>query len=326
VRIEAIIQTDMIRPESMRHRLEVMLYFRSTDRFLHRASDLQSLHEEEFQGLLDRVQHCHIYLLGKRPRVSLVPGTIEVSDLLLRFEVTYRIRGVAFSHRVAMPRSVFSASEASFEAGSYPHRELISLDDQGEVAAKTLIANFVHLFEEIPAEAKDLEILYVGKGTRDSASDRLRSHSTLQKILGDIGSNDPDSEVFILIYSFEFKKPGIAQPGGQTDLAAERAHLQAVHSFKPTRDQEIALIEGACIAYFRPSRYNAQLLDFPRNSPKSVGETRAGDFFAILVDLDNDPIGGVRTFSDNVNAASHHSIMVDLRELRVITNRERPLV
>ena len=245
--------------------------------------------------------------------------------MLMRFEITYRVRGVAVFRRVAMPRSVFPASEMSFEAGPYPHRELISLDDQGQVVAKTLIANFVHLFEEIPDEAKDLEILYVGKGTRDSASDRLRSHSTLQKILGDIGSNDPDSEVFILIYSFEFKKSGIALPGGSTDLAAETAHLQAVHSFKPTTDQQVALIEGACIAYFRPSRYNTQLLDFPQNSPKSVIETRPGDFFAILVDLDNDPIGGIRTFSDNVNAASHHSIQVDLRNNRVIANREWPL-
>ena len=57
---------------------EFFLEFRSMDRFIYRVSDLHHLADFNSQELNERVDKCHIYLLCKRPRLSIVPGTIEV--------------------------------------------------------------------------------------------------------------------------------------------------------------------------------------------------------------------------------------------------------
>jgi hypothetical protein len=54
---------------------------------------------------------------------------------------------------------------------------------------------------------------------------------------------------------------------------------------------------------------------------RTLEPVRDADFRSILVDLDDGPIGGVRTCSSNVEAAEHHSIEIDLKENRVVRER-----
>jgi uncharacterized protein len=296
----------------MRYEAEGALHFRSIDRFLHRASDLPDLRDREFQGLLDRVQQCHIYLIGKRPRVSIVPASVQASSESVNLDVSYHAKGVERRFPIGLPRHLFDPREVGFEAGPFPHRELVSRDRDGRVFAETLLANHIHIFEKLPAEVRDVEILYVGKGTAQSASDRLESHSTLQRILGDVSAADPEGEVFIFLYSFEFKKPLLATREALLDCTRD-AHIRDMRAYQPTLRDKISLVEASCIGYFRPP-YNTQLLNFPAADLSALGAVRSADFALILVDLDNDPIGGVRIFSSAVAPASYHSFRVDLRE------------
>lgn len=55
----------------------------------------------------------------------------------------------------------------------------------------------------LPDEAKDLEVIYVGKGLRRSARNQLMNHQKLQEILADLASNESDQEVLALVYAFE---------------------------------------------------------------------------------------------------------------------------
>lgn len=303
--------------DKMRHSAEVAIHFRSNDRFLHRASDHSDLANEEFQGLLDRVQTCHIYMIGKRPRVSIVPGTVNLAEERLQLTISFRFGGEEFRFPISYPRHIFRPEEVSFEAAEFPHRELISRNADGRIIVKTLLANHVHLFDSLPERARDIEILYIGKGTAQSASDRLESHSTLQHILGDVSANDPESEIFILLYSFEFKKPMQAMKGRPGfDRIKEGAHLEAVRAYQPSLVDKISLVEASCIGYFRPP-YNTQLLTFPKCNLAARDRAQLADFACILVDIDNDPIGGARVFSSHVRTASYHSFRVDLREMTI---------
>jgi hypothetical protein len=253
-------------------------------------------------------------MIGKRPRVGVVPGTAKVSGNMLNLTVSYGVQGQEHRFPVSFPANLFPADEVTFEASAFPHRELISRNAEGEIVAKTLLANYVHLFDSLPPTARDIEVLYVGKGTAESACDRLENHSTLQRILGDVSAADPESEIFVLLYSFEFKKPMQALTGRPAfDRAKEEAHLKAVAGYRPPLDDKISLVEASCIGYFRPP-YNVQLLKFPDCPLTALDRARAADFACILVDLDNDPIGGVRVFSSTAPAASYHSFRVDLRE------------
>src|SRR4051794_17529165 len=96
---------DSIKP---RYETEFFLEFRSTDRFLYRVSDLYELDQCINTDLRDRLDNCHIYLLGKRPRLSLVPDSVRISDAV-HLTVEYRV-GVE-SHRsdVEFPREIFSS-------------------------------------------------------------------------------------------------------------------------------------------------------------------------------------------------------------------------
>jgi hypothetical protein len=105
----------------------------------------------------------------------------------------------------------------------------------------------------------------------------------------------------------------IENSGVVFDKSAEEAHIKSVAGYKPTLRDRIAIVEASCIGYFRPP-YNTQLLNFPASSLSELNAARLADFACILVDLDNDPIGGVRTFSSTVASASYHSFRVDLRE------------
>lgn len=295
---------------------EFFLEFRSIDRFLYRVSDLYRLDEFASKDLLDRLDNCHIYLLGKRPRITLVPGSIKVSDVV-QFCVEYKLDALTHRSVVAFPRSMFTPDEVSFEASPYPHRELVTRSSNGEVMGYTLLANLVHIMPSVNQEAKDLEIVYVGKGLRRSAQDRLENHGTLQRILAEIHSNCPDYEIFALVYSFKYLKNALALPGSSSEISGEAAEQQRLKAlnYQPTLDEQVSLIEASVISYFQTAEYNSHYLDFPNSSHRILRSVYESDFAAIAVQLDNTNIGGLRIYSRSVPPASTHYILVDFRSL-----------
>lgn len=290
----------------------VALEFQSIDRFLYRVADLHDLTnvDSETEARLDA---CHIYLLVKRPRLSLVPGSLFANDERVQFDVSWRAAGIDHSKPVALPRSSFPAEEKIFEVGDYPHRELISRREDGSLFAITLLANHAHVLL-LPDEVKDLEVLYVGKGLRRSAQDRLKNHATLQRVLADALSKDPDSEIFALVYAFQERRHGMFE-----NLAAARATgaVQRAADLRLSLDDQIALIEACCVAYFQTNRYNIHYLDFPRQDSPRLGPLRAAGVTSIVVQLDQTNIGAVRIFSHERAPESTHYIVTPLPDRRL---------
>jgi hypothetical protein len=140
----------------------------------------------------------------------------------------------------------------------------------------------------LPDEAKDLEVVYVGKGLRRSARDRLMNHEKLQEILADLGSNEPDQEVFALVYAFDFRKNALMLPAA-SEIEGEpvKERQQRVLAYKPSLDDRVALIEASCISYFGPDKYNIHYLDFPDRHYRMLDPVYAADFGQLIVELDN---------------------------------------
>jgi hypothetical protein len=306
----------MSRLPTQKYPAEFFLEFRSVDRFLYRVSDLYQLNEVVGKDLLERLDNCHIYLLGKRPRLTVIPGSVKVGDAV-RLKVEYKLGAVTHRADLEIPRSLFAPEEVTFEPSPYPHRELVTRDANGEVIAYTLLANYAHVMVGVRQEAKDLEIVYVGKGVRHSAQDRLENHSTLQRILAEINSNAPEAEVFALVYSFKYLKNALAIKGGSTEIsgvAAGRQREKAM-SYRPSLDDQVSLIEASVISYFQPAEYNSQYLHFPDRNQRILKGVYEADFAAIVVQLDNTNIGGLRIYSQRVPPRSTHYIVVDFRSL-----------
>lgn len=295
---------------------ECFLEFQSVDRFLYRVSDLYDLDQYPDKKILERLDNCHIYILGKRPRLSAIPDSIRATSDAILFDITYKIAGISQKETIEIPRQILGPEDYTFQISPYPHRELISLDKNGSIVSYTLLANLAHVIPNLQQEAKDLEVIYVGKGLRRSAQDRLENHATLQRILADVNSNDPDSEIFSLVYAFNYRKVFMKhdkQPCRISGDLAEKKMKQALN-YKMPLNERISLIEASCISYFRTEKYNTHYLSFPSDNNKILNPVYENDFSAIVVQLDQENIGDLRIFSKTNKARSTHYIIVDFRK------------
>lgn len=305
----------MTRQPPPKYAQEFWLQYQSCDRFLFRASDVTDLDCHLDGEVLSRLNQCQIYFIGTRPRVGAVPGSLRRSADELVFTLEYAVRGQVRRRQVAAPVDLFGRLQDSFSVSPYPHRDIVATQPNGELAGSCLIANYAHILG-LPPEASDLEILYIGQGMHASAKDRLINHATLQKVLAKIASNEPDCEVFLLVHAFAAKKPMVGFPRDMppeiTGLTADRRRHEAI-AIKPSKTDQVALIEAACIAYFQTSEYNTHFLSFPEGKMKALTRLKPADFAGLHVQLDHTGIGGLRIGSKSVSPANNHEIIVDFR-------------
>jgi len=304
----------MTQPYLSKYSAEFVLDFGSEDRFVFRASDSYHLDRFVDPDLLERVEKCHIYLVCKRPHISLIPDSIRVEPDAVRFQVNFKLDGSQHCAAMEIPRKLFRPDEIVFEASPPPHRELISRNNSGEIVMKTLLVNFVHLMPTIDARASDLEVVYVGKGL--SARKRLMKHETLQQILAQIHSNEPDSEIFALLYRFRYRKNLLSLVGTQAEISGDlaRLHNEKALKYKPSEEIKISLVEASLIAHFRPV-FNSHYLDFPNRRQTILRGVYEADIAAILVQLDNTNIGDQRIYAKGIASSSIHNVVVDFRRL-----------
>lgn len=123
--------------------------FRSIDRFLYRVRDLRDLPELVPQDLIERLEECHVYMICKRPRLSVVPTSISWTDEHISLKVSCAIRGVTHEGELRIFRQADLRTAESFSASPFPHRELLALDESGNVISQMLFANLAHLIESL---------------------------------------------------------------------------------------------------------------------------------------------------------------------------------
>jgi hypothetical protein len=296
---------------------ELFLHFRSIDRFVYRVSDLFTIMSSAKGEILQRLDNCHIYLIGKRPRVTLIPESVIFDNARVTFRIQYKLNGVLCEQETSIARDVFQPDEVAFDAGDYPHRVLVGRDASGNERSRTLLSNAIHAMPGVPQPVGDLEIVYIGKGLSNNTQDRLAQHETLQRILADINSNEPDVEVFAVVHSFQYQKPAFVFLGRQSEITGPDVHRRNVAAlvYRPNLDDQIQLIEASLISYFKTDRYNTHYLDFPAGDYKVLRPAYEADFAAIIVQLDHTNIFNQRIFSATVPPAATHYINVDFRAL-----------
>lgn len=122
----------------------------------------------------------------------------------------------------------------------------------------------------------ELEVIYIGQVFGENgerlATDRLKSHSTLQRILMDYYSSCPDKQLLVAL--FEFTPQIYASFDGLSGKYTatneeENNHFNDVISNPLKSNQIINITEAAMINLFKPS-YNKDFIDnFPDKGHKS---------------------------------------------------------
>lgn len=134
------------------------------------------------------------------------------------------------------------------------------------------------------------------------ATDRLKSHSTLQRILTDYYSSHPDKQLHIFLMEFtpQIQASFDGLTGLYTATYEEDSHFKDVINNPLKYNQIINITEAAIINYFRPP-YNIKFIDnFPDEDHKGYTQYYDLDYNSLIVeiDLEFDTKGYVQLFTD----------------------------
>jgi hypothetical protein len=281
-------------------------------------ANLDKLAEEPTE-VRERLKHANIYLILKRPRISIVPESLLIKEHHtvgeLAIQLPDDLRRFPFSLRRDLPEDV-----ASIRTAGYPHTKLSLLNVTGEVLSTVPVAYLLR-FVEVDLRGLDhQEVAYVGQAFGASgertAVERLSSHSTLQKILSDVTANEPHMEVLLALYSFGFHRFFLTMDGTTPVLLDETAddmHRQKILESQLKRSMRISLAEAALIRHFEPKYNKVYTKDFPHNRLKMLHKLYDLDVAALIVEASVED-HGMSLFSQKQPASEHHIAKFDLHD------------
>ncbi|WP_043157302.1 hypothetical protein [Aeromonas diversa] len=266
----------------------------------------------------DVANNCHIYVIGKTPIISYCKESFKYQDGVLSGKIIYRIEGVLREKKFSFEFPLLDgATEVKLSA--YPHREILTLDEDGNEirylpASAICMGSGWHLEN---TELSDIEVLYVGQafgdGTR-TAFDRLKSHSTLQKILAQAQYESPEYEVQILTFEYAPYRIITQMDGRAGNVISDYRDMDRFRSIIKnhlSEREQICLVEAGLIRYFQP-RYNEIYKEnFPSDTHKILESCYDLDFSGLIVEINTEELR-FRLFSPTVKASHHHICKVDL--------------
>jgi hypothetical protein len=278
-------------------------------------SELMSGKEAEGEAL-EISNSCHIYLICRRPSSSYDPDSFSFDGKSAKGKVNYKLKGKALSADFNFP---FQLSDGAVGAriSSYPHRDIETYAKDGKMI-RHVPSSMLSISPALDTACfRELEVLYVGQAYADgkrSAIDRLKSHSTLQKILADTQHNLPDDELILL--AFEYPQYRVISSFDGIDKTAIRdesdsKRFLSILDNPLTQHQQICLAEAGLIRYFQP-QYNATYkASFPAEDQKLLNQCYELDFSALIVEIDTEDLD-LGLYSPSVAVDSHHIVQFDL--------------
>lgn len=265
---------------------------------------------------------CHIYVICTRPKLQFDPVSFnfDAENSIISGKLIYRQEGI----EIFIPfETVFDLVDGATNVAlsKYPYRELVTMNDAGEII-RYLPAYALSLtlgqHRQIPA-LQNLKVAYVGqafgKGKR-TALERLRSHSTLQKILAETHYHSPDDDVFILTFEYCPYRIISKFDGRNSDEAKtvnDAKRFKNIINNPLSTFQQICLTEAALIRFFKPEFNTIYKESFPEKDMKILRECNDLDFSSLIVEINTDELE-FSLYSDDVGPRMHHMANFDLVE------------
>ncbi|MGN7400857.1 hypothetical protein ACTHO0_13490 [Cytobacillus praedii] len=134
-----------------------------------------------------------------------------------------------------------------------------------------------------------------GKGGSRKALDRLKSHSTLQKIMADVSFNEEIRDIAITLWEFTprlYTSFDCRSKSYEISETENIAHMKQVITAEQRNNQIINITEAALIHYFKPEYNDKFKNNFPLITHGGYKDYYDLDYNALLVELDQDTING----------------------------------
>lgn len=242
---------------------------------------------------------CHLYLVTKRPRISVDPDSVTITEATISFTLRLQ-RNDSFDEYPLSGTHPLGPGPWQWSA-TWPYEDFAIVH---EVTGEEPISGTVAALQRSaggawPRAATEHQVLYVGQafgaqGER-TAWDRLKSHSTLQRILAE---TEPDQQVWLTLAAVtDVSGSQIFSPDAEpeyTKAERERDVRIAASIYHDTAFRErdcVALAEAGLIRYFQP-QYNDRLKsNFPAPRQVPLESVRSYDFHSLVVELQGQELG-----------------------------------
>ncbi|SDY50824.1 hypothetical protein [Nitrosomonas halophila] len=262
--------------------------------------------------------NSHIYLICKTPSISFSNKSFSYINGIASGHINYKVDGEVREKEFSFEFPLLDGA-VEVKLAKYPHREFSAYDANGnEVrylpASVVSVCTGWHLSNN---ELRDLEVLYVGQAYGDgnrSAFDRLKSHSTLQKILAQASYDSPDSEIVVLTFEYAPYRVISQIDGRAKDVISDYRDIDRFRNIintPLTEYQQICLIEAGLIRYFQPY-YNSFYKDnFPNDKHKILESCYDLDFSGLIVEINTEELRYC-LFSEKARPNFHHICQIDI--------------
>lgn len=279
------------------------------------------------QEHLDQVDRTgiepHMYIVTRRPRITLDPESVKFTE----DKVSGNFQKQAKDKLIPIPfetQNFLGTSNVSLRC-EYPYTEYSIEDENKGIISSGKCALLLATLGPEYWEHLDLEVLYVGQsygkdGSR-TASERLKSHSTLQGIYAEAIKNSPDQDIWLILSTFEpllLSSFDGRSKNYATTMEEDSEHMREVLNADITEQQQINFTEAALIRYFQPS-YNEIYKDsFPNPAHSTYSECYDIDLNMVCVEVQSEALG-LRLWSGSVEPRWVHlcSFPLHSREDRV---------
>lgn len=275
-------------------------------------SELEMVNEQSY---FNEASPCHLYFICRRPRLTVNPDSFKIDKKSVSFKIHVHYESERKEHELKFQNNLGTTKAKLIS--DFPYNKFKVVTENG-VWCDAKVSPFIqHYNLKIDSQFLDLEILYIGQsyGTEGArtAPDRLKSHSTLQGIYSEAISNNPNSEIWLALASFE--QINMMMMDGRTKFSEEELNEDKTRLVRVNdrlnyegidEQQKINFTEASLIRYFQPP-YNKIYKDtFPNPAHKTYSECYDLDINTVAIELHTSEMINCKMFSDTIPRSHHH--------------------
>ena len=263
------------------------------------------------------LNEAHIYFVCQRPRVRITKANQRDAEGI-RLTVEIGEKAGHTTREVTIPGKWLppdATGAKTYENGAYFTLTKGTDDMTGFMPPEQLLS----VSRSLP-ELGQLEVVYIGQAYGDSgersAIDRLKAHSTLQRVLAELAHTSWWMEPVILLFIYDSPQLISKMDGrGSPEIAGDedRSHFHSVLDAPLSDAQLVTVAEASLIRYFRP-RYNIHFKDnYPTTQMTHLRDAYRLDYNAIITEIDTEDIF-MTTHSEEQKPNWHHIAQFDLHD------------
>lgn len=278
------------------HEIEAVLDLYSSEPYIFRPAELYKIDGDG--DLRKELERYNIYMVARRPRISIDPNSLNLDTINQTVEGTYVINfGVEVKQKKFVYKNPLDNRMTALGEPAYPYDHIRVVLDYN-FHAQIKIQDLIRDSKPSMSPYSDLFVEYVGQSFGDEGdSDALsrligktgkQGHGSLQKVLADINANNPESEAYVLLYSYGYYRKlilGGAGPEPLHELGDNPTRLNELLDAVVPRSNRIDLIEASLIRYFQPKYNDIYKRTFPKKNHEILSELFKLDITGLSVSL-----------------------------------------